>query len=114
MMSKITLDRPNKKNLGSVNIIAMKRNPKNGKIVNQEWWDYEDFRLSIESLVHRACDYGPVMVGYSANRVPRWMRWLLGEPNVWRSEYVNFEAFRRSVDRIVVDRLEEDRNRSRK
>jgi hypothetical protein len=112
-MVKVTLDRPVKKKLGSTAIVAMKRNPKTGKIQNQEWWDYEEFVKVLTSVVHRSSDYFPVHA-YRYSRVPKWIRWLLGKPESLHSEYVNYFVFEKTLARIVFERLEEDKNRSKK
>lgn len=98
-MRTVSVPRPKKK-LGRTAIVAMKRHPKNGRIVNQEWWDYQEF----EDLIVTAAS-----TAYRPTRTWKpWLRWLpkLGVPDRYARRNLRHE-----LRGLVLTRLEEDRNR---
>lgn len=108
-MRTISIPRPQRKKLGSTAIVAMKRNQKTGRIVNQEWWDYYEF----ESLINTAAfeSMKPVhFEGIPAHRIPRWIRWALPTPiryTTWEYSPMKFKALLRTN---IIERLEENQN----
>lgn len=105
----VRIRRPWRKKLGSVAIVAMKRNPGNGHIVNQEWWDLDEFG----ELVFAAQEEGSARMtleAYPADDVPRWIRWILGKPQGYAFRASNPFSTVNNVRKAIRERLREDRN----
>ena len=109
-MVKVTLESGTKK-LPNVSIVAMKRNPKTGRIVNQEWWTAASFAKLSTDLVGEATTTLPVEA-YKADSIPNWLKWVLGKPTTYHYEYFDDKAYRDMLKKAIQDRLDEDLNRS--
>jgi hypothetical protein len=107
-MVKVTLESGTKK-LPNVSIVAMKRSPSTGRIVNQEWWTVANFSKLIQSLVHENKTMIPLEV-YDVSSLPSWVRWVLGKPQV--RYYATFDEanFVKDFKTEIQNRLEEDLN----
>lgn len=109
MSRTVQVKRPQRKKLGEYAVIALKRNPKNGQIVNQEWWDSSEFRILVKTAVSNATT--PVRFEhYPAESIPRWIRWLLPKPESTVIQTSNSYLAAAFVGDAVESRLEEDRN----
>lgn len=105
----VRVKRPWRKKLGKVAIVALERNPGNGHIVNQEWWDLPEFTRLVESVVEDSSVRVEVDA-YRADRIPGWMRWFLGGPERFSWLVARPYIVPLRLSKAVGNRLREDRN----
>jgi hypothetical protein len=111
MARTVTIERPAKKDLGDIAVVAIERNPKNGKITNQEWWSMREFSQLVAEQVEGSEEVYSMEI-YVARDVPRWMRWILGQPTKVFSRDSRPLTAAGKLSIAIKDRLREDRNRT--
>ena len=107
-MVKVTLESKSKK-LPNVSIVAMKRNPSTGRIVNQEWWTAASFANLASDLVE-VHTFDRVIDVYDASSIPKWVQWVLGKPLKMRTSTFLKENYKKSFKEAIQCRLDEDLN----